>query len=309
MAHRPRLRRADEHAPASPARHAAAARTTTARRAASPATRSSTTPRCCWSRSWSSATRGRCCPTPPRRRPVYTFLYTWHVPAFVLVTGYLSRSFTFTRAQPAQAGHHRRGALPRLRDAAGAVPHLGRRTRTSGSLYLRPALADVVPHGAVPLAARHPAAHSASRHPLVARGRGLPGRRAEHRRLRSTSPRTLGLLPFFVAGLIDDAASSSTGSRAPRVRVVAVGAAGAAFVVATFVDAGASARSGSTGAPATPTSASRSGSARPSGSALLAGGRRRSRSARSSLIPPLAALVHPARARPAWSSTSSTASS
>ena len=29
--------------------------------------------------------------------PVYTFLYAWHVPAFVLVTGYLSRSFSFTR--------------------------------------------------------------------------------------------------------------------------------------------------------------------------------------------------------------------
>ena len=30
--------------------------------------------------------------------PVYVFLYTFHVPAFVLVTGYLSRSFTFSRA-------------------------------------------------------------------------------------------------------------------------------------------------------------------------------------------------------------------
>ncbi len=29
--------------------------------------------------------------------PVYVFLYSFHVPAFVLVTGYLSRSFTFTR--------------------------------------------------------------------------------------------------------------------------------------------------------------------------------------------------------------------
>jgi len=29
--------------------------------------------------------------------PVYHFLYVWHVPAFVVVTGYLSRSFTFTR--------------------------------------------------------------------------------------------------------------------------------------------------------------------------------------------------------------------
>jgi fucose 4-O-acetylase-like acetyltransferase len=30
--------------------------------------------------------------------PVYVFLYTFHVPAFVLITGHLSRSFTFTRA-------------------------------------------------------------------------------------------------------------------------------------------------------------------------------------------------------------------
>ena len=27
----------------------------------------------------------------------YNFLYLWHVPAFVMITGYLSRSFTFTR--------------------------------------------------------------------------------------------------------------------------------------------------------------------------------------------------------------------
>jgi fucose 4-O-acetylase-like acetyltransferase len=30
--------------------------------------------------------------------PVYVFLYTFHVPAFVLVTGHLSRRFTYTRA-------------------------------------------------------------------------------------------------------------------------------------------------------------------------------------------------------------------
>lgn len=29
----------------------------------------------------------------------YDFLYAWHVPAFVFVTGYLSRSFTYTRAR------------------------------------------------------------------------------------------------------------------------------------------------------------------------------------------------------------------
>ena len=29
----------------------------------------------------------------------YDFLYAWHIPAFVLITGYLSRSFTWSRAQ------------------------------------------------------------------------------------------------------------------------------------------------------------------------------------------------------------------
>jgi fucose 4-O-acetylase-like acetyltransferase len=37
-------------------------------------------------------------PDVPGDDPVYHFLYAWHVPAFVLVTGYLSRRFTFTRA-------------------------------------------------------------------------------------------------------------------------------------------------------------------------------------------------------------------
>ncbi len=36
-------------------------------------------------------------PDTPGASPVYHFLYVWHVPAFVVVTGYLSRSFTFTR--------------------------------------------------------------------------------------------------------------------------------------------------------------------------------------------------------------------
>ena len=36
-------------------------------------------------------------PDAPSSFPAYTFLYAWHVPAFVVVTGYLSRSFRFTR--------------------------------------------------------------------------------------------------------------------------------------------------------------------------------------------------------------------
>jgi fucose 4-O-acetylase-like acetyltransferase len=37
-------------------------------------------------------------PDAPSSFPAYTFLYAWHVPAFVIVTGYLSRSFRFTRS-------------------------------------------------------------------------------------------------------------------------------------------------------------------------------------------------------------------
>ena len=37
-------------------------------------------------------------PDAPSSFPAYTFLYAWHVPAFVIVTGYLSRSFTYSRA-------------------------------------------------------------------------------------------------------------------------------------------------------------------------------------------------------------------
>lgn len=33
---------------------------------------------------------------------VYDYLYAWHVPAFVLVTGYLSRGFDYTRTRLCQ---------------------------------------------------------------------------------------------------------------------------------------------------------------------------------------------------------------
>ena len=36
-------------------------------------------------------------PDAPSSFPAYTFLYAWHVAAFVIVTGYLSRSFRFTK--------------------------------------------------------------------------------------------------------------------------------------------------------------------------------------------------------------------
>src|SRR4028119_301068 len=36
-------------------------------------------------------------PTTTAGSVLYDFLYLWHVPAFVMVTGYLSRSFTWSR--------------------------------------------------------------------------------------------------------------------------------------------------------------------------------------------------------------------
>ena len=63
----------------------------------------------------SSATRGRCCRTHAVNDHLYDFLYAWHVPAFVFVTGYLSRSFTCEPAPAVAAGPHRRGALRHLR--------------------------------------------------------------------------------------------------------------------------------------------------------------------------------------------------
>jgi len=38
-------------------------------------------------------------PPGPLRDHLYDFLYAWHVPAFVLVTGFLSKSFAYTRAR------------------------------------------------------------------------------------------------------------------------------------------------------------------------------------------------------------------
>ncbi len=96
--------------------------------------------------------------------PVYVFLYTFHVPAFVLVTGYLSRSFTFTRANLRKLVTTVVVPVLRLRDPAGAVPHRRRPRELRGALH-QPALADVVPHGAVPVAAGHPAADPAAARP------------------------------------------------------------------------------------------------------------------------------------------------
>src|SRR4051812_43763027 len=56
--------------------------------------------------------------------------------------------------EPAQADDHGRRAVRRVRDAAGGVPH-GGGWRGPRPAVPEPALAAVVPHGAVPVAAGH----------------------------------------------------------------------------------------------------------------------------------------------------------
>jgi len=56
----------------------------------------------------------------------YDFLYLWHIPAFVFVTGYLSRSFEWTRTKLLGLPRHRGRALRDLRVALRAVPDPGR---------------------------------------------------------------------------------------------------------------------------------------------------------------------------------------
>ena len=158
--------------------------------------------------------------------PVYTFLYAWHVPAFVLVTGYLSRSFTFTRRN-----------LHKLVTTI-VVPYLVFETllalfRTTvghedlGMLYLSPhwpmwyLSALFLWRLATPLFKRVP-------QPVVlAVAVSLVGG------LNTLDwldlPRTLGLLPFFVAGMTMRRQHFEWLAQ-PRVRVVAAGLLVTAFV-------------------------------------------------------------------------------
>jgi fucose 4-O-acetylase-like acetyltransferase len=162
--------------------------------------------------------------------PVYTFLYTWHVPAFVLVTGYLSRRFSYTREN-----------LRKLATTV-VVPYLVFETLLA---LFRSAVGGedmttlyVDPHWpmwylsvlflwrlATPLLNRVP-------HPLaLAVAVSLLGG------VTSGDPldvaRALGLLPFFVLGLTVTREQLDR-LAAPRVRVVAAALLATAFVAAVF---------------------------------------------------------------------------
>ncbi len=162
---------------------------------------------------------------------LYDFLYLWHVPAFVLVTGYLSRSFTWSRAH-----------LSRLVTTV-AVPYvvfegaLAAFRVVVGGEELDMLFAD--PHWpmwylsalllwrlATPLL-RSP------RGLAVAVGMSLLGGLTTGEVLDSA--RAMGLLPFFVLGLLARPEHVEV-LRRPAARSAAVAVLFTAFVSAAFID-------------------------------------------------------------------------
>ena len=164
--------------------------------------------------------------------PVYVFLYTFHVPAFVLVTGYLSRSFRFTRAN-----------LRRLVTTV-VVPYFVFETllalfrtvvghESFGVLYISPhwplwyLTVLFLWRLATPLLTRLRPGVAMAVAVAVCLVGGLNTVAA------LDLPRTFGLLPFFVAGLVMTREQFDWIAR-PRVRVVAAVLMATAFVVATL---------------------------------------------------------------------------
>ncbi len=163
----------------------------------------------------------------------YDFMYLWHMPAFLVVTGYLSRSFTWSRRN-----------LWRLVTMV-AVPYLvfealmaAFRVRVGGesgidTLFLEPhwpmwfLAALFLWRLATPVLTRLPAA------PAVAvavslLGGLLPGDLLDVGRVTA-------MLPFFVTGLVARREHVEL-LRTPRVRLAAVAVLAVAFVAATFMD-------------------------------------------------------------------------
>ena len=201
-------------------------------RAARP-TLGSTTPRWPWS-PWSWwATRGRCCPTRRSSRTSTTSSTPGTSRRSSSSPATCSRSFAWTRVRLWQLVRHGRRAVRPLRVRAGAVPD-PRRRRAAGGPLPGPALADVVPLGAVLLAAAHAGLPS----PCGA-GWRWPWRSACSRGCTPATPstmaRVLGLLPFFVLGL------KATPERLELLRsqpaqVAAVGVLVAIWVLTTWTD-------------------------------------------------------------------------
>ena len=171
-------------------------------------------------------------PDAPSSFPAYTFLYAWHVPAFVIVTGYLSRSFTYSRAN-----------LRRLVTTV-VAPYLVFETlialfRMSVGHESMGSPLYVDPHWPMCYLAVLFLWRLATpwlnrvRHPLVvAVAVSLLGGLIESDVLDVS--RATGLLPFFVLGLTITREQLDVLAR-PRVRAAAATAFAAAFVVAALV--------------------------------------------------------------------------
>ena len=157
----------------------------------------------------------------------YNFLYLWHVPAFVMVTGYLSRSFRFSRRHLTKLLTTVVRAVPRLRVHPDHLPQR-RRWRALRPLFLNPHwpmwyLATLfVWRLATPLLKRMPYALPAA---VVVSliGGAFTGDTLD-------LARATGLLPFFVMGLLATPEHLAA-LRRPAARLAAMGAFGLALVV------------------------------------------------------------------------------
>ena len=162
----------------------------------------------------------------------YNFLYLWHVPAFVMVTGYLSRSFTLSRRNLSRLVTTVvvpylvfEWALTTFRDVVGGEHH--------GPLFLNPhwpmwyLSVLLVWRLATPLLTRVP--HALPLSVLVSlAGGAFTGDTLD-------LARALGLLPFFVVGLLATPEQLAR-LRLPAARAAAMGAFALALVVATAVE-------------------------------------------------------------------------
>ncbi len=162
----------------------------------------------------------------------YNFLYLWHVPAFVMVTGYLSRSFTFSRRNLSKLLTTVvlpyvvfEATLTTFRSVVGGEHH--------GPLWLNPhwpmwyLAALFLWRLATPLLKRMP-------HALpVAVAVSLVGGVTTGDTLDSA--RTMGLLPFFVMGLLATPEHIDR-LRRPAARLAALGAFALALALSTLVE-------------------------------------------------------------------------
>jgi fucose 4-O-acetylase-like acetyltransferase len=163
----------------------------------------------------------------------YNFLYLWHVPAFVMVTGYLSRSFRFTRRHfskllttvvvPYIVFEY---ALTNFRSWQGGWHHAALFINPHWPMWYLTAL--FLWRLATPLVKRMPYALPVAVAVSLVSG-AFTGDTLD-------LARTLGLLPFFVVGLLATPEQLAS-LRRPGARVYAVGVLTVALVAATVVEA------------------------------------------------------------------------